>query len=698
MTFKRLDDQVGYWFYIDTGTSGFKYSKTTDGGATWGAGVLISPAVAGIAYDIWADWWTPGDTGTLIHTWAFEATASDVIYRTLDTATDTLGTARVVFDGATAVAGRGAFVSGTKTRSGYLYCAYDIDAGAERGLHRSTDGGPTWSANLSSTFVEATQDECLLFPASNTGDDNDCWCIYLDADVNAITLKMWDSSAVAQTESATIVTHTDDTTDLNGQYGYSASVRHSDGHLFLVTCLIYDDSTNDIQTFDLNGTGSITAKTNITTNIDDCYYPAVFIHQSTDDIYVAYNGLRAGSQVSTPPTSSKVYYVKSTDDGTTWSAGDTAYMEGAVAAVAQVWAPLMGLRFYVGWRVGTALSGNAVNSIAFSAPGTPGSWTMNDSSPVSVAQTFAAPADPWTLIYWGPGVLAFETPVVAGAAFVAVPTGELTISGPVPTVLLTALVRITPETGALHINVPYRADTGLLTADSSLVTADTGAAKGGPTVLVQYIVQPGIGELTVTGFAPTIGLPKTIVTGLGQATLTGFAPKIAKTIVPALGQLTLSGFAPKIPTSVVTGFGQAIVTGFAPSVSFFAGSANVTPGVGALTATGFSPTAAKTIVPASGQLTLQGFAPTLPLTVVPGFGELAVTGYAPTVTVAPLGIFITPGTGELTATGYELMVGSLEMEIDGGPVLVGSLSGGRTFSGSLDGGPVLEGELVGGPV
>lgn len=354
---------IGYWFYIDTSTSGFKYSKTTDGGATWGVGVLISPAVAGIAYDVWFDQWTPGDSGTLIHTWAFEATADDVVYRTLDTNGDSLGTARNVFVGGSAVAGRGAFVSGTKTRSGYLYCAFDIDAGAERGLHRSTDAGVNWSTNLSTTFVEATIDQCLLFPASNTGDNNDCWAVYHDASADALTLKMWDSSAAVAVESATIVTLVEGTTDLVHQYGFSASVRHSDGHLIVATINGYDLSTSDHQVWDINGTGSITELQAITTNIDDHYHPAVFIDQTTDDIYVAFNGLRDGSEVL--GTTTKIYYTKSTDDGATWSAGSTAYMEGAAGVVVQVWAPLMGPRFYAGWRVGTTLLGNNVNSLTF---------------------------------------------------------------------------------------------------------------------------------------------------------------------------------------------------------------------------------------------------------------------------------------------------------------------------------------------
>jgi hypothetical protein len=360
-----VNQDIGYWFMIKSNGT-FAYRKTTDGGATWSADVTISAATTNLAFDVWFDQWTPGDTGTLIHTWYFDSTADDVLYRTLDTNGDVLGTATVVFTRATAVAGRGVFVSGTKTRSGMLYCAYDIDAGAEKGFHRSVDGGAFWSANLSTTFIEATTDEAMLFPASNTGDNDDCWAVYLDTSALALTLKMWDSSAAAAVESATIQAHTPNTTDLTGQFGYSGSIRHSDGHLILAACSERDTATADHQVWDINGTGSITAKTAITTNIDDHYYPSVFIDQLTDHIYVAFNGLRDGSEVL--GTTSKVYYTKSTDGGATWSAGSTAYMEGAAAAVVQVDAPLMGPRFYVGWRVGTTLVGNKVNSLTFGAP------------------------------------------------------------------------------------------------------------------------------------------------------------------------------------------------------------------------------------------------------------------------------------------------------------------------------------------
>jgi len=354
---------IGYQFYIDASTAGFGYSKTTDGGATWGAFQVMSPAAAVIAADVWFDQWTPGDTGTLIHTWHFEASADDVVWRTLDTNGDTLGTARVVFAGLTAVAGRGTFVSGTKTRSGYLYCAYDIDAGAERGLHQSTDGGTTWSANLSTTFVEATLDEAMLFPAESAQDPNDCWAVYHDTSANAITLKRWDVSDGSATESSTISTFLENTTDLTGQFGFSGAIRHSDGHLILAVCNERDTATADHEVWNITSTSTFAALTNITTNIDDHYYPAVFIDQQTDDLYVAYNGKRDGSEVM--GTTTKSYYTKSTDDGATWSAGDTAVMEGAAAALVQVWAPLMGPRFIVTVRVAGVIATNKVNSVAF---------------------------------------------------------------------------------------------------------------------------------------------------------------------------------------------------------------------------------------------------------------------------------------------------------------------------------------------
>lgn len=357
---------IGYHFFFATDAS-FCYRKTYDGGVTWPTLVTISAATTHRAASAWYDKWTPGGTGLLIHLWAVDTTSDDVLYRTVDTANlDAVGTTRTVFVGATAATARSNMAMGVKTVNGFLYCAFSDDAvGTERGFRRSTDGGVTWSTDLSTTFVEAVGDECLLFPAANTGDGGDCLALYHDADVDELTMKLWDSDGASATESAVILTLAESVTDLTGQWGFDASIRHSDGKIICAAVSERDTVTADHRTFELNCTApstfTSTEKAAITTDIDDHYHPAVFIDQLTNHIYVAFNGLRDGLEVL--GTTTKVYYTSSTDGGATWSAGSTAYMEGAAGVVVQVWTPLMGPRFYVVWRIGTTLLGNKVNSL-----------------------------------------------------------------------------------------------------------------------------------------------------------------------------------------------------------------------------------------------------------------------------------------------------------------------------------------------
>ena len=364
---------IGYFFFIDADFD-FKYVKTTDGGATWGGLTTIFTGSVQ-AHDVWFDQWTSGDAGTIIHCWYVENGGDDVRYRQLDTATDTLGTERIVFNGASAAFGFGVFVSGAKARGGNLLCAFDIDAGAETGTYRSTDGGVTWGVRTN--LVEATLDRLLMFPG-NAADSQDMWALYLDASADSITLKVHDDSADTNSESAEIAPCIDNTTIGTGQNPFSGAIRHSDGHLITAIWTELDSATGDFRVFDINGAASITEKTAIATDIDDCYYPSVLVNNVNDDIYVAYVGKRDGSE--TLGTTTGVYYVKSTDGGANWSAGDTAYSAGADDWF-QTWAPLNGPRFAVAWRdtVSQALLSNFDNSISLAA-GTP----VSRAAPVSL--------------------------------------------------------------------------------------------------------------------------------------------------------------------------------------------------------------------------------------------------------------------------------------------------------------------------
>jgi len=361
---------IGYHFFVDA-DSDLKYYKTTDGGASWGGLTVVKGTETITGFDVWFDKWTPGDTGNKIHIWYVGTGASDIVYESLDTAnTDTQSSEVIAFNGASSVAGRGVFVSGAKMRGGNLYVAFDIDAGAEKGVRRSTDSGANWTIRYTTgttdTIVEATIDQGLLFPG-NEADNQDLWILYQDASANALTLKMHDDSANTTSESATIVTLVENVTDGTGQYGFSGSILHSNGHLYVVTESSYDLATSDMQTWDINGTGSITQKTAISTDKDDQYYPQMYIDQSSSEIRVAYIGKRDGTD--TLGTTNGVYYTTSTDGMANWSAGDSAY-SATSSDWRNLWVPLMGPRFIAFWRdiSSQAIMTNYDNSIANVVP------------------------------------------------------------------------------------------------------------------------------------------------------------------------------------------------------------------------------------------------------------------------------------------------------------------------------------------
>lgn len=330
---------VGYFFFID-GDLDFKYMKTTDGGQTWAGPTSIFVGTM-VGFDVWYDQWTSGDSGTIIHLWYFDRSADhDIHYRQLQTSDDSLGTQRTVVALTSAVAGVGAFVSGTKARGGNLYCAFDIDAGAETGTYRSTDGGATWGVRTN--MVEATLDWAILFPG-NESDNQDVWAIYLDASATALTLKVHDDGSDTNSESATIQTCTPTTSVATCYWPFSGSIRHSDGHLILASWSERDSATGDFQVWDINGTASITEKTALATNKDDCYHPSVFIDNTTNYIYVAYVGKRDGSEDL--GVAAGVYYSRSTDGGATWDA-ESPY-SASVTDYKSSWCPQSGLRFAV---------------------------------------------------------------------------------------------------------------------------------------------------------------------------------------------------------------------------------------------------------------------------------------------------------------------------------------------------------------
>src|SRR4030042_38050 len=300
---------IGYFIHYAAGD--VYYTKTTDGGVTWSANIMIFDAI--LYASCWADWQTPGDSGTKIHIVAITHTGAgndgSVQYRYLDTATDTLGDAVEI----EACQGSGVigiiiqpawdYCAMTKARGGNLMASfrYVIDENDQyEGTYTSADG-ITWTSKtgLGEDADFGDNDYFFLFPG-NESDSQDIWCIFYDNTADELSLKTFDNSANTWSEQSIATGLTWTVPPLAGD------IMHSDRHLFLV----YHHSTT-IYLWDINGSGSITAKTSPISGSDVDNLAAVTIDQTTDAIYAVYCR-------GTPGTSELTYYKKSVDGGTTW--------------------------------------------------------------------------------------------------------------------------------------------------------------------------------------------------------------------------------------------------------------------------------------------------------------------------------------------------------------------------------------------
>jgi hypothetical protein len=308
------DASTAYVVYIDNAAD-LVYRKTANGGATWGDAVTIRTGTVSKS-SIWFDKWTSGDSGTILHIAYIDTIENDVFYRDLDTSDDSLGTEVTAFAGASI--GGGSWTGGvadiTKSRGGNLYIGFWGDADGEFGFYRSTNSGADWTSRGQLADGDVV-DGILLLPG-NEADNQDIWCIYWDRSADEISLKVYDDSGNSWGETSISGSMVDGAF----QYQMSAAPRHSDGHIILVAWSEIDSATADLKVWDINGSGSITAKTNVVTDLAESVQVAVLINQQNDDIYVAY--LKGGTFLSALDT----VYKKSADGGGSWGS-EEAYSE-----------------------------------------------------------------------------------------------------------------------------------------------------------------------------------------------------------------------------------------------------------------------------------------------------------------------------------------------------------------------------------
>lgn len=319
------NEDTAYVFYVDSGID-LVYRKTVNGGANWGAAVDVFVGTARQC-SIWFDKWTPGDAGTKIHIVYSESVGHDVLYRNLDTSTDTLSAEKTIFDGASHDIGVWDvhYIDITKSRGGNLYCGFWIDNDGENGFYRSEDDGDNWAARAALADGNPV-DGILLFPGDEA-DDQDIWCIYWDRDADEISLKVYDNSGNSWDETSISLNMADSTSF----YQMSGAQRASDNHVILAAWSEVDAATADLKVWDIGGAASIVAKTNVLTDTAEAAQCAVFINQQNDDIYVAYlKGTDWAAEVG-------AHYKKSDDGGGTWG-GETALSADAEDDLKAIWA------------------------------------------------------------------------------------------------------------------------------------------------------------------------------------------------------------------------------------------------------------------------------------------------------------------------------------------------------------------------
>lgn len=315
----------GYAFYRDSAST-CVYSKTTNGGASWGAAVTVDSNTTCIGIAVWYDRWTPGDTtGSLIHIATIDTTNDDIFYRYLDTSTDTLSTGPVNITSGLSYSGTLASgtneVALTKGTDGALYAAVADANGTGNILARCASSCTTagnWTNSSPSSWT-AGNDWMILVPMLGA----DVMLIWWDISQtsNDMLYRVWNGSAWNASFAAIDTATTNTTYDAS----FGAAIDPSTGDVYFA----YAAQANTLGTDDdirvkkySYTSGTWSSLTNAVTDsacagVSNCGITGVKIARdnTNGDLYVLY------SAQSTPgtTTTANVYLKVSIDDGSTWS-------------------------------------------------------------------------------------------------------------------------------------------------------------------------------------------------------------------------------------------------------------------------------------------------------------------------------------------------------------------------------------------
>jgi hypothetical protein len=219
----------------------------------------------------------------------------------------------------------------------------------------------------------------------------------------------------------------------------------------------------------------------------------------------------------------------------------------------------------------------------------------------------------------------------------------------------------------------YNIKTSASTIDNVAQTEATNGADGGVAGLFVFYessasinVTPGVGDVVLSGLAPTIQTPRNILADVGALAVAGFEPSVSVTnnlnVSAGFGELTLNGFEPTVEAAadinVLADVGSLTIDGFNPTVST---PKNILADTGEINIIGFDPSiqTPRNIQTDVGSVSITGLSPTVqtPRNIQSDLGEITISGLSPTVSVTNH-ISVTPGTGEIVLSGHEPAIGS----------------------------------------
>jgi hypothetical protein len=317
-----ISDQIGYAFWEDnTGTGGTQgkiiYSKTTDAGASWGAGVTVDSQTDTRKVAIWYDRWTPGDTtGNIIYIVTTDLGSSDIWYRTLDTSSDTLSTGPTsITTGKTNTLNSSNIPAITKGTDGVLYVSMN-DSSSSYILKCSTTctTAGNWSdAGTNPLTVADSAWSDLIALASGQ-----IMVVEHDDSIDDTHSKIWNGTSWSGSWTAIDSNCIVNLSNSGGLGAMGATVDSSGSTVYIVEACdnVTLGTDDDIRTASYSG-GSWTTKTDILTNqTRGVLNTKIARDQNTGDVYVIYSTTASGTP--TNKATASLFWKKSTDGMTTW--------------------------------------------------------------------------------------------------------------------------------------------------------------------------------------------------------------------------------------------------------------------------------------------------------------------------------------------------------------------------------------------